>query len=252
MAAAFRGTRTERNTAMSSSTEMATTEPMNQGNRSLSWLETSAKPATEPPRRTVVPVRSSICGSTSLRRSSTSVAVASSCGLHSGIAVTMAASPSALRSGGLTEPIPSVAARVACRSVTATVGSSLSVRSVTARRVPLNPGPKASLRRSYARRVVRSVDSAPASEKPMRRAASGTARARSRTRLAKAYRTGWLPTWCAHRPAKVDSTGRLDALSRRRRVRAVRPSMRCPTAPRSAGSRVTAASTDSATTMAVP
>jgi hypothetical protein len=87
------GTTTERNAAISSSSERPTTMPMKIGSRSLMRLAMSSNVAVAPPTCAWAPVPLVAAGTMSSRRWVTSADVAWSCGAVRGITVSVARRP---------------------------------------------------------------------------------------------------------------------------------------------------------------
>jgi hypothetical protein len=188
MTAALRATTSERNTDISSRNDRTTTPPMISGRRPAVASLSSMNAAVVPPTDASAPVPATAPGSTWSRSVCTRRSVASSCGPVVGTTVSTAASPASLSAGGNTAATPSVACRSpAMRStVRATDPASLAApplrRSTATSNGPFAPGPKPSLIKSYARRLVRSLEPFPASGMPNRRPVAGAVSTRSTAR----------------------------------------------------------------------
>ena len=147
MIPALAATSTDRNTTSNSSRLRPTTAPMNNGSRSAIVWFWSTNAAVNPPTRASMPVPASVAGMTSSRTVRSSASVASSCGDVDGTTPSTAVSPASFTVGGVTASTPSrVASCVRNASTSARVPPA--VRSATTSRVPLWPGPYASVRMS--------------------------------------------------------------------------------------------------------
>ena len=112
----------------------------------------------------------------------------------------------------------------------------------------MNPGPKPSDSRSYARRTVCSFLTLPASATPRRIENTGKARTTSTSSPPTAAGHGWFWRVRLHRAQKLLRV----ALVERRAPGSAKRSMARPAKPRIAGRRVTAASITSSTASAAP
>ena len=178
MITAFSGTSSDRNTSMSSTKLRSRIVTNMYGSRCPSVSARSTPMAVWPPTCTSSPVPAVAAGTTSSRRRCTSSVVLTSCGALFG--TTTSITPLSLaRSTGTAAT--SRSCWTAARSFSAAARSAGVVASPASSNGPLKPGPKPSVSRSYARRVVNFVGSLPESATPRRSERNGIARI-SRTR----------------------------------------------------------------------
>ena len=128
-AAAFSGTRIERNTSMSTRNARPMTAPRNSGIRSCSRCETSSVIAVPPVMETSAALSPTAAGMTSARRCLSRVDVASSCGAVVGVRPRMARSPFSLSTGASSDATPLTLPSTVLSSVTvaSAVGGALGV-----------------------------------------------------------------------------------------------------------------------------